>query len=317
MLNIARTTSRATLALPLVAASLSVGITSEAASGSAFNTVPPTSYGWSRTDANSTYYEWDEFGSPFFSSSNFPDVGQFPFPLPASWPDVRAGEITNSAILAASGNLYSLNGQAYFRFDLPTVPAADVVNPVEREPIALDLPAGSLYTTVIIQVRTLGFEIERGTNVVTDTITQTLPITSSNPIENNWPVAGELPVEDTEFFRLEQPDIQFFGDIVDTRFVYEIAGAPGQLFWLATGPQHTSIDLLLIDTHVAQVPEATVCEGDTDGDGLVGTTDLLNLLANWGSTNATGPEQGDFDASGSVGTADLLVLLANWGVTCS
>jgi len=50
------------------------------------------------------------------------------------------------------------------------------------------------------------------------------------------------------------------------------------------------------------------CPGDLDGDGLVGTTDLLALLAAWGSS---GP--GDLDGDGLVGTTDLLALLAAWG----
>lgn len=53
-----------------------------------------------------------------------------------------------------------------------------------------------------------------------------------------------------------------------------------------------------------------VCTIDLDNDGSVGTTDLLILLAAWG-TNPGGPP--DFDGDGIVGTNDLLTLLANWG----
>lgn len=48
--------------------------------------------------------------------------------------------------------------------------------------------------------------------------------------------------------------------------------------------------------------------GDLDGDGSVGTSDLLALLAQWGTDGAA-----DFDGSGNVDTADLIILLANWG----
>ncbi len=54
--------------------------------------------------------------------------------------------------------------------------------------------------------------------------------------------------------------------------------------------------------------------GDIDGDGIVGTSDLLMLLAAWGSCPApprTCPA--DLDGNGVVGTNDLLLLLANWG----
>ncbi|MEE8129117.1 MAG: right-handed parallel beta-helix repeat-containing protein [Vicinamibacterales bacterium] len=49
---------------------------------------------------------------------------------------------------------------------------------------------------------------------------------------------------------------------------------------------------------------------DLDGSGLVGTTDLLALLAAWGSDPGGPP---DFNGDGNVGAADLLQLLGNWG----
>ena len=52
------------------------------------------------------------------------------------------------------------------------------------------------------------------------------------------------------------------------------------------------------------------CPWDLDGSGSVGTSDLLDLLAVWG-TNPGGPP--DFDGDGTVGTSDLLALLAEWG----
>ena len=54
---------------------------------------------------------------------------------------------------------------------------------------------------------------------------------------------------------------------------------------------------------------APPCPWDLNGSGGVGTTDLLLLLAVWG-TFPGGPP--DFDGGG-VGTSDLLKMLANWG----
>ncbi|MCH8823113.1 MAG: hypothetical protein IH984_06345 [Planctomycetes bacterium] len=54
--------------------------------------------------------------------------------------------------------------------------------------------------------------------------------------------------------------------------------------------------------------EANPCPWDLDGSGAVGTGDLLELFAQWGTA---GPA--DFDESGAVGTNDLLILFANWG----
>ncbi len=55
---------------------------------------------------------------------------------------------------------------------------------------------------------------------------------------------------------------------------------------------------------------AVACSADLDGDGLVGTPDLVLLLGAWG-TDPGGPP--DFDGDGNVGTADLIELLGNWG----
>ena len=52
------------------------------------------------------------------------------------------------------------------------------------------------------------------------------------------------------------------------------------------------------------------CPWDLDGNGLVGTSDLLMLLARWG---VAAGNPADFDGDGFVGTSDLLKLLANWG----
>jgi len=55
---------------------------------------------------------------------------------------------------------------------------------------------------------------------------------------------------------------------------------------------------------------ACLCPADLDGDGAVGTSDLLALFAQWGP-NPGSPA--DLDGDGSVGTSDLLILFANWG----
>lgn len=56
------------------------------------------------------------------------------------------------------------------------------------------------------------------------------------------------------------------------------------------------------------ISEAPPCPWDLDASNAVGTSDLLTLLAQWGTAGSA-----DFDGSGEVGTADLLILLANWG----
>ncbi|MCH8825105.1 MAG: hypothetical protein IH984_16545 [Planctomycetes bacterium] len=55
-------------------------------------------------------------------------------------------------------------------------------------------------------------------------------------------------------------------------------------------------------------PTPPACPWDLDESGSVGTSDLLELFAQWGTAGAA-----DFDESGTVNTADLLILFANWG----
>lgn len=60
---------------------------------------------------------------------------------------------------------------------------------------------------------------------------------------------------------------------------------------------------------------AAPCPEDIDGDNTVGTSDLLALLAAWGTTPPPGTPE-DIDQDGAVGTSDLLALLAAWGTAC-
>ncbi|MEE8156233.1 MAG: FG-GAP-like repeat-containing protein [Phycisphaerales bacterium] len=53
--------------------------------------------------------------------------------------------------------------------------------------------------------------------------------------------------------------------------------------------------------------------GDIDGDGSVGASDLLILLANWGPCRDCDDCPADLNGDCTVGAADLLILLANWG----
>lgn len=53
------------------------------------------------------------------------------------------------------------------------------------------------------------------------------------------------------------------------------------------------------------------CDADLNDDGVVGTIDLLNILASWGPCNAC---PADFDGDNNVGTSDLLFALGLWGL---
>ena len=53
--------------------------------------------------------------------------------------------------------------------------------------------------------------------------------------------------------------------------------------------------------------------GDLDGDGTVGASDLLILLASWGPCGDCDDCDADLDGNCIVGASDLLILLINWG----
>ena len=56
--------------------------------------------------------------------------------------------------------------------------------------------------------------------------------------------------------------------------------------------------------------ESSICPADLNGDGEVGITDFLDLLAAWGPNPG---HPADFDDDGFVGITDFLALLAAWG----
>jgi choice-of-anchor B domain-containing protein len=55
--------------------------------------------------------------------------------------------------------------------------------------------------------------------------------------------------------------------------------------------------------------DEVACEGDINNDGVVSVTDLLLIIADWGSNN---PET-DIDGDGIVAVGDLLIAIGNWG----
>lgn len=60
--------------------------------------------------------------------------------------------------------------------------------------------------------------------------------------------------------------------------------------------------------YIFDAANMSACPWDLDKSGSVGTSDLLELFAQWGTSGT-----GDFNGDGIVSTNDLLILLANWG----
>jgi hypothetical protein len=84
------------------------------------------------------------------------------------------------------------------------------------------------------------------------------------------------------------------------------AGDPGD--WpYGRGPQG---DEVRIYNHVRAVRTLETCAGDVDGDGSVGTDDLLATIAAWGPCEGCAA---DLNGDGTVDVDDILPLLADWG----
>lgn len=62
-------------------------------------------------------------------------------------------------------------------------------------------------------------------------------------------------------------------------------------------------------------PVSCFCPGDLDGDGFMGVSDILGILAQFGCN--TGDCAGDVDGDGVTGVSDILLLLAAYGTGCS
>jgi len=57
------------------------------------------------------------------------------------------------------------------------------------------------------------------------------------------------------------------------------------------------------------------CNGDLDGDGIRGMTDVLILLGNYGCTSEVGCVA-DLNGDGTTNVTDVLALLGGFGVPC-
>ena len=77
---------------------------------------------------------------------------------------------------------------------------------------------------------------------------------------------------------------------------------PGRLIGEEIGPHAFCYSVRIFNGQLS-------CPGDTNNDGMVDTTDLVNLLGAWGSQECTA----DLDGDDVVGAGDLILLLGDWG----
>jgi hypothetical protein len=84
---------------------------------------------------------------------------------------------------------------------------------------------------------------------------------------------------------------------------------PGQIDRMHAMLEYQRYELFSDDT------ATPFCPGDFNGDGNIGTADLLVILSNYGCIGC-GPSQGDATLDYVVGVNDLNWILANWGEIC-
>ncbi len=87
------------------------------------------------------------------------------------------------------------------------------------------------------------------------------------------------------------------------------ADTPGQAFGVAVSGAVAYVADEESGLQVINVSSCEPCPADLDDDGMVGVSDLIEILAAWG--NKGGPE--DLDGSGFVDIGDLLLVLSSWG----
>ena len=91
---------------------------------------------------------------------------------------------------------------------------------------------------------------------------------------------------------------------------FDLSGTIGQV---DAGPLMTGDGFELVGGFWAGVPEP-VC--DFNADGVIGLSDLAQLLSNYGTASGMTYEDGDLDGDADVDLADLAALLAEYGTIC-
>ena len=127
------------------------------------------------------------------------------------------------------------------------------------------------------------------------------PLVVGNRVYNSWYQAGLLIFDIDPITGLLDP-VATFDTASSVWGVYPFLGSGRVLL--------SERDLGLLVVSVAAGPV-----GDLDGDGTVGITDFLILLAEWGPCDVPCPPHcpADLDGDCVVGISDFFLLLGNWG----
>ncbi|MHC4218307.1 MAG: hypothetical protein ACYSU7_07600 [Planctomycetota bacterium] len=103
-------------------------------------------------------------------------------------------------------------------------------------------------------------------------------------------------------------------DAAVIEYLSVIEGSPGDYTWETTVGQTSFTPGQFFNSLFFELSIVGTLPGDVDGDGVVGVTDFLLLLAAWGACPPPCPPScpADLDGDCAVGVIDVLNLLANW-----
>ncbi len=250
-------TLTATLAISLVAGT-----------GAAQGFTTPDSYGWSRGVDDSSYFGWDDLTS--VSGGNVPDLGSYPSPLPAGWSTPDVFELSGNGFVTSTGNIYSFSG------------------PIEIEVVAPVAPVTGGTTTVLLQTRTQGREIDAST-VNCD---------------------GVAPSEVVELYRFNLgPDGIGGGYLVETLWRFEVPADGTVVIGFESDGESMSLDSVVVDTFSE---EGSSCLADVNGDGSVTPADFSAWVAAFNAQSAGCDQNGD----GACSPADFSAWVSNFNAGC-
>ena len=250
-----------------------LGAVSAAASAD-FLTPSDVEMPWERgVTEGSTYAEWNFFQSPI--GPNPPDVGEFPAfnPDETPWDVMEIG--TTSSFVTSTGNIYSFSEATEFLVTIPTEPSA-----------------GST-TTVLVQTRVLGVEIDP------DTVR----------------IDGVEPASVEELERIDLGDGQFGGVQVDTLWRFELESAPEirELQFAASAPS-MSLDRLAIDTVAREAAGGPCNAADIAAPfGLLDGADVNAFISAFGAEQVPADLAAPF---GLLDGADVNAFISAFGAGC-
>jgi len=173
---------------------------------------------------------------------------------------------------------------------------------VTAELVAIDTQAWSysVDVPVTITVEAVVFETPTGPIVSVGILQLTGTVVRSG---NQIQLAGTSSLESSEV--VQDPPISFEDVPFDVPTIIP-SGEIAHLLLSATAESATvttSANLQFVAVGITSMP------GDVNGDGVVGVSDVLALIANWGPCSGCSE---DVNSDGVVNVTDLLEVIANW-----